>query len=441
VSRWLAVLQVASVVVGLLLVHRAVRRPPDEGRPGGRTRGRRRIGPLGAWSAVVALIYLNQVLVVVYVRRVWDGDTGGLTRHLPAGWFELPAPGGPLDALVAAFPAPELLAPSVMRVNSVLELPFAVLAYLAVAARLDRRTAATLARPELLAAACWAVTLAFCCIEVWLGTPFTGQDVALRLATAAVLPSLLPRVVHLDGDPAASDGPIDRATAAHLVAFTVWATAFAVLVLAVYSTALLYDLARVPSRASGAAMAVAVLAAAEVGVRRARAATAGGRNHAPGPLVGTAGAGLRWFTLLFWVPALPLRYGLGFGSAWIAAAGFLVVVAVALVATVLEVAGHHRPRPRTWWPRWGVGVCACVGVGLMAVVVADRGLPAWGDHTEDRLLVVTAVLLLGSILAAAVLDRLVPPPVHVFEQVHRGRPTNDGRYGAELIRPTRRWRR
>lgn len=413
VGAVLAALQVLAVGVGVPLAWRSGRRYAP---PAGRTpvrRPRRRIGPFTAWSLVTGLLFVNQVLVVVYVRRVWGGDAGRITRYLPPGWFDLPAPGGPLDRLVEAFPAPELLAPSVLRVDAVLELPFGVLAYLAIASRLDRRLAGTLMRPALLVAGCWSVTLAFCLIEVWLGTPYAGQDVLLRLATAAVLPWLLRRFVDVGGaDGQAGAGTKSVLAATHrsaeapgsgsvagVVAFVVWTAAFAALVLGVYATAALYDLGRVPRETSSTVVAALVLAAAEVGVRRAAREPA-----PPGPLVATAGAALRWFTLLFWVPAIPLRYGLLFGAPWATLAGALVVSAAAVAATAREVVTR-------WllpWRRWAVGVLASLVTGIATGLAARRVLPAWGDHTENRLLVVAVAMLLGALVAAAVADGFVP---------------------------------
>ena len=394
-SSALLLLQVAAVVVGVPLALRAARQGP------GVAAVRGRLGPFTVWCVVVALVFVNQVLVVVFVGRVWGGDAGRITRYLPAGWFELPAPGGPLDALVAAFPAPGLLAPSVLRVDAVLELPFGVLAYLAIASRLDRRLAATLMRRDLLVVGCWATTLAFSCIEVRLATPYTLQDVLLRCATALVLPPLLRRFVRVDAGPSGPAGP--RVGVVPLAAAVVWAVAFAALVLAVYATALLYDLARAPSELPSAVAALAVLGGAEVVLRRR-----GSSVPPPGLAVDAVGTGVRWFALLFFVPAVPLRYGLLFGSPFVTAAGAGVVAVVATAAAVREVAARHASHRRLW-----VAVAGSAAAGAAAALAARGVLPAWGGHTENRLLAVGAVLLLGTVLAAAAADRLVPSPAGV----------------------------
>ena len=80
---------------------------------------------------VIGLIYLNQVLVTVYVVREHNGDPSFIAQRVPDGWFSL-AHSSVLELLARHFPVPELLAPSVLRVNAFLELPFVLLSYLVV---------------------------------------------------------------------------------------------------------------------------------------------------------------------------------------------------------------------------------------------------------------------------------------------------------------------
>jgi hypothetical protein len=92
-------------------------------------------GPLGppvlSLAAVITAIYINQVLFTVYVLRVRHGDPSFIARYLPIGWFAL-ARGHAIEALARQFPDPGLLAPTVLRVQAFLELPFVVFAYLTV---------------------------------------------------------------------------------------------------------------------------------------------------------------------------------------------------------------------------------------------------------------------------------------------------------------------
>src|SRR5512139_1384637 len=155
-------LVVGSVLGGVALV---LRRPPPA--PPGTARGP------GLWlAAVVAAVYLNQVLFTVYVLRVHDGDPAFIARYLPPGWFYL-ACGDAVRAVAAAFPAPRLLAVSVLRVQAVLELPFVVLAYLCVCRWLDPVRARVLTTPAVLWAGCVAYSVVFGLVEWGLRNPYT----------------------------------------------------------------------------------------------------------------------------------------------------------------------------------------------------------------------------------------------------------------------------
>lgn len=94
----------------------------------------------------MAAVGLNQVLFTVHVTAVHGGDASFVARYLPSGWFAIPR-GRFWSGLAAVWPHPELLAPTVLRVQALLELPFVVLAYLAVTRRLAPDVAARLARP------------------------------------------------------------------------------------------------------------------------------------------------------------------------------------------------------------------------------------------------------------------------------------------------------
>ncbi|MCF6525017.1 hypothetical protein [Streptomyces sp. JJ36] len=145
--------------------------------------GRRGPSPEAALALVTGLIFLNQVLFTVYVLRVHDGDPSFIARHLPPGWFE-PADGaGPLRWLADHFPAPELLAPSVLRVQAFLELPFVLLAFLSVLRWLDPGLYGRVLRaPVLLWSASVAYTWVFCVVEWDLRNPYTEDDLVVPRA-------------------------------------------------------------------------------------------------------------------------------------------------------------------------------------------------------------------------------------------------------------------
>ncbi len=92
--------------------------------------------------------------------------------------------------------------------------------------------------------------------------------------------------------------------------------------------------------------------------------------------------------MCFAVPALPLRYGIGFGAAPVSAvAGVVVVVAVLRL-------GWDRSVLR------GLAVAAVVGgVSAAAGFLVARGYP------EARLLAAAAGFVLGAAVATSVLDR------------------------------------
>ena len=87
--------------------------------------------PEAALAAVTCLICANQVLFTIYILRVRGGDTSFIARYLPDGWFSI-AHGPVIETLADGFPFPGLLAPTVLRVQAFLELPFVVFAYLTV---------------------------------------------------------------------------------------------------------------------------------------------------------------------------------------------------------------------------------------------------------------------------------------------------------------------
>jgi hypothetical protein len=237
----------------------------------------RSLGHPGAWLAVTAgLIYLNQVLFTVYVLRVHHGDPSFIARYLPSGWFSL-ARWPALETLARQVPDPALLAPSVLRVQAFLELPFVTFAYLTVCRWFGAgayRRALRLAWP---ASAVWTVT--FCLVEWHLRNPYTADDLVIRAAAGIAVPlvaaTLLagrlsaaapdqPSAAAPDQTPAAPDQPQNLPG---LMVLAVSTAAVGWLVLVVYSTALLYNLGRLGPDLPGAVLALAVLAGARAAAR------------------------------------------------------------------------------------------------------------------------------------------------------------------------------
>ncbi|MFI5842654.1 hypothetical protein ACIA8K_23390 [Catenuloplanes sp. NPDC051500] len=347
-----------------------------------------RLAHPGLWLAlVVAACLVNQVLCTVYLIRVHGGDPSFIADRLPAGWFALADDNRAVRALADVFPAPRLLAPTVLRVQAVLELPFVLLAYLLVVRMWDRRLYRALTgRPVLIAAAVtWTVT--FGVIEWSLPNPYTLQDVVLRLISCVVTVPLLARL----GRATPAPEPVER-DAVDLVLFGVSAAALGWLVLAVYDTLLLYNLGHAAAQLPGCLVAGIVLGLARfVAVRRTSPA-------APGPGIDTLGTGLGWFLALFFAPALTIRYALGLDGRLFALAAALLIVVATIVLTFLEV-DARLPRPlRAAW------LGQVVGAGIAGVGAAVLARLASAAYPEVKLLLAAGFLLAAVTVVCAATD-------------------------------------
>ncbi|WP_163507595.1 hypothetical protein [Fodinicola acaciae] len=360
----LALVIVAATVAGLLLGSRPVT---------GEGRGRPAIWLLG----VTALIFLNQLLFTIYVVRVHGGDPSFVARYLPAGWFDL-ARGPFVDALANAFPLPHLLAPTVLNVQAFLELPFVVFAYLTVC-RWYGISASHLVAPT---AVSWTAT--FCLIEWSLHNPYTIADIVIRVISMIAVVAL----AHRKGG--STEEAVDLVG---LLIFAISAGALGYLVLVVYDTALLYNLGHLPAQLPGAIVAAVVLVAARL-VRRTP-----GR---PGIGVDTIATSFRWLILLFAVPALPLRYGLSFGSR---IAEIVAALAGLVIAGFACAYGVREAFARTPGNRLAsiaeIGGALLVGAAAGALITfATPGYP------ELKLLAGAATAVLVTTLSCGVIDRV-----------------------------------
>lgn len=368
-TSWtLAALTVAAAAVSLALA-----RPGRSGAGG-------RLGHPAAWLALVTgLIYLNQVLFTVYVIRVRHGDTSFVGRYVPPGWFHL-ARGSWIGALARHFPFPGVLAPSVLRVQAFFELPFVVLGYLTVCRWFSAavfRAALRLAWPS-----AGAYTATFCLIEWSLHNPYTVDDVVIRIVSALLVPPLAVRLSP------GEERPVRGLPG--LLAFALSTLAFGVLVLTVYDTALLYDLGDAGRWLPVALVAAAVLAGTRVAAARTR-------ERRPGPGIDSVTRSFGWFLVLFFVPALPVRYGLNFGTRYVSAVAGLVIVAAALRYGVRETLAA--------WPGgllgWTTRMAAAVAAGLCGAAVT---LAAPSGQAEFRLLEGAGAFFVCAIAGCALAD-------------------------------------
>jgi hypothetical protein len=294
----------ASAAATLVSAPRILARRADSVTVAGRS-----ASPSSVLALVTGLIYVNQVLFTVYVLRVHGGDRSFIARYLPAGWFELASADPLLRRFAEGFPAPALLAPSVLRVQAFLELPFVLLAFLTVVRWLDADLYRRIARSALLPLASVSYTVVFCLVEWDLYNPYTVDDLVVRAVSAVLTPMFIARA-------AARDTRVARtpATVPGLLVFIGSLGALGVLVLVVYDTALLYNLGRLEDRLPFTLAAFGAL----VVLRRVAGRLRGDRSSA-GPALSFVRHALRSWLALFFVPALAVRYGVMFGTAQVAA--------------------------------------------------------------------------------------------------------------------------
>ncbi|MFI0374390.1 hypothetical protein ACH35V_41580 [Actinomadura sp. 1N219] len=287
---------------------------------------------------VVALVYVNQLLFTVYVMRVHGGGPSFIAKYLPEGWFAL-ADGSAMRGIAERFPWPGLLEPSVLRVQAFLELPLVLLAYVTVLRWLDRDLYRRVARSWLVWAASASYTFVFCVVEWDLHNPYTVDDIVIRICSALATPLLLR---WLAAQEQGQDGP-KTVSFAQMLFFAVSVWALGHLVLTVYDTALLYNLGHLDGRLPGAAVALCVLVAARLVSPRLSHG-----EDADIALSSIAG-GLRWALVLFFVPALAIRYGVNFGTPIVAVlAALIVCLTAAACALREELAGTEAKRIALW---------------------------------------------------------------------------------------------
>ncbi|MGH3658967.1 MAG: hypothetical protein ACRDUA_20115, partial [Micromonosporaceae bacterium] len=355
--------------------------------------------PMTGLVVVIGLIYLNQVLVTVYVVREHNGDPSFIAQRVPDGWFSL-AHRSVLELLARHFPVPELLAPSVLRVNAFLELPFVLLSYLVVCGWFSPWTY------ERAVALVWPMsvsyTATFCMIEWHLYNQYTSQDIAVRIVAAVVVPWWITRLC-----PARSRRPTESVPG--LLVFLASALGLGVMVLVVYDTALLYNLGHVDTQLPFAALAIVVLATARTIAPRVS-------THPSGPGMRSIACTTAWLLVLTAVPALPIRYGLGFGAPYVAVAGAVVLFTVAAVRGARATFARTPGRPG----RWLVHMTAVAIAGVCAAAAVDMVVHT--EYIEARLLIAGSTGVLVALLVCAGLDwrakdTEVDPPARTSDQV------------------------
>jgi hypothetical protein len=299
------------------------------------------------------------------------------------------------------------LAPSLLRVQALLELPIVLLAYVAAVRRLDTGLYLRLARPPLLWAAALVYSAVFCSVEWDLHNPWTVQDIWIRAGSALLTPLWVAALARRDGRRLT---PRQVESSSGLLLYAVWAAALGALVLVVYDTALLYNLRLLARDAPVATLALVLLAAAgrllDRNSQEPGRALRGGATRA-------AAAGLRWALALFFVPALAVRYGETFGTPLLAqGAG----AAVLLAASVLAVCETAAGRPAALLAR----LAAAAAAGLTAAYLVRLAAPTAGYY-EVGLLEEAAAFLAAALGVCATADR--------GRGMRRGRVDRNGHHG------------
>lgn len=351
------------------------------------------------FAVVCLLLYLNQVAFQVYVYEEHGGSTDFI--GVRGSWFfQGMAPDHPPVAwLRAHLEDASWLAPSVLRVQAVLELPFALFAYLSVAGLVDRAAARQIAAGPLGLLACVAYSVVLSAIEVLLWNPYTVDDLWLR-GISCVGTAILTR--RMAGPPVRSDPP----SLARLLLFGMGLGAMGLLVMGVNLIALLYNLGWISRYGPAMVGAAALYGAVLLSLGRVE-------GESGSWLLRTLFAFGRRFTLIFAAPALAIRYGMTHprseGVSY-AVLGLCLVAALGLGAW--EQGRDLGPGAR--W-RWALRLASGIGAGLVAAQVdlaALLGLPLLG--VSDLWFVQKGALLaLGFVLgwgAAALLSGRPPDP-------------------------------
>lgn len=425
-----------SVVVGVPVAWRAVRSSPPVPPPGGRI-----VGP-GWWLGVVAaVLFFNQVLFTVYAVRVHGGDMSYLGGYVPDGWFVI----ADLGPVTAHWPAPGLLAFSALRLPSLFELPLGMLAVLTVVNWLDPSLYRRVTSVAVLALTSASYTITFGLIEWAMHTTYAVEDLVLRAVSGVLTVVALRGVARRRSAPSQVFAP---RTTGEFLAFAASTAALGFLILAMYDSVLLYSLGKVGQHVLGAALAAVVLAASRYAAahlrrrpgpppapvqpsptppmaRRAPESVAPGAQVVadsvplgagavwPRPAPASAGAGLKtltsglsWWLALFMIPALAIRYELGFGSRLFAAAAGLLVIGAATIAALSQVYAELPATGRPTATRHWLLALAVAVAAASAASLAGFAVPAY--HQEIRLLWGGAFFILTATAVITAWDHRYP---------------------------------
>jgi hypothetical protein len=383
---------VASAASGAVVLGWRARRPLPGA--GASSRPRALLEPWALFLAIAALALVNQIVFDAYVLAAHGGDPAFIRRYLGDAYFHLDLD-FPLVRAIArasgAAGAERFLSPALLRVNALLELPFALLAYLGITRLFDRAAYRFVLRGPLGWLGAASFTIILCAIEIRLRNPWTTSDLVMRaVAFALVVPALKWLGRREQGSPCfpEQDGR-PRSLASLLVALG-GAASMAGALLLLYDLTLLYNLAHLRRTWPALLALIAMGTTATWLVPRVDAWLL--RRDAgalPPPSVAAVTSVASSFALAFFVPALAVRYGLGLATSRACGLAVLAIAVAVGLARAARERGIHRGR----WA-FGLGVSALAGLGAVA---AARPLFATIGFTEAALLG-HAVLFLGPFL-------------------------------------------
>ena len=353
-----------------------------------------------AFFVLSGLLYVNQVIFNAWMVLEHNADASYLRQFVHSQhYFNLAPDHPPVAWLVAWVGDGGWKAPSFLRVQAVLELPWALTAYLMITALLSPPTARQIAAGPLGVFAAISHTAVLCVVEVLLWNPWTEQDLVLRVV-GLILTVLLLRWI--GREPTAEAPP----SAVQLVNFFIGLGATSALVLGGNLVALLYNLAWLNDVALILAAATLTLGLCLWVRSRPTLAT--------GSALVTAlhHIGAR-FTLTFAAPALAIRYGMTHSAAVTLAGLAAAIVIVAALITGLADAAATQPERRRgkFWLRavFALGLAAPAAV---LDLLSPLGVPV-GELPDAWLLLRLGQTLLAFVLGwglGAVIRPFAPTP-------------------------------
>lgn len=354
--------------------------------------------PWTLFLATSALCVLNQVAVAAYVLAARGGDPAFITRHVGDGYFhcDFDFPGVRALASWLGPSGARWLEPSILRVNAFLELPFAMFAYLAIARLFDRGVPSLLARSLLGPLAALSFTAVLMLVEVLLWNPYTRDDLVLRVIAGVFMAAALLAIGRRERGAAFPAAGGRRRTLASLLVAFVGAACTAGAVLALYDLTLLYNLAHLGRLGGPLASMLAVATAAFLLVDRIDEWLETRRSACVEAVSSVAAT----FSVVFFVPALAVRYGLHRPT------GRTVGLALVAVSALWGLAAAARA-PGVRIRRWAVGLCCGLGAGTLLAVALHLWLPG-GVMVEAALVLYAAAFVGGMLLAWRAVERVVP---------------------------------